>query len=376
MAQGASRGEGTRRWQERGLAVLMRFVACPIDRAATFNVRKDPRAVQEVLSSAQARFVLVHSKRVLGSWHGGRAGLSWWTRQEVLGLAPRAEEEPIYLGPLRNASGALAGCQAFAVDVGALLSEADALAAGPGAEAGPLRWCSGRDLMISDASDDDVAIAGMALAMTGWHVTAKFDGRTGQPTVPVEGGAKRQVQGGSGKLYPRTDPVAIGLIMSADGRRILLGRGHKHPVGMYTCIAGFVDQCESVEEALRREALEEAGVRLGHVELMNSQPWPIGRAGSCELMLGCRAVALDEDIKVNPTELLHARWFTKAEVRKMLVGQHPHGFAVPPPFAIAHHLIRDWAHPPSAWRGIGTPAVACLVGLAVGVLLGRLRSRL
>lgn len=355
----------------------MRFAGCPIDRAATIGLRKDPRALKEVFGGAQARFVLVHSKKVLASWESGKAGLSWWTRQELLRLAPQAEEETIYLGPLRGAGGAAADCEAFAVDVSRAASEEEALAAGKGtAPDATLRWCGGRDLMLLDASDADVAVAGLAIAMTGWHETAQFDGRSGQPTVPVEGGAKRQVKGGSAKSYPRTDPVAIGLIVSSDGRRCLLGRGHKHPPGMYTCIAGFVDQCETVEEALRREALEEAGVRLGHVELARSQPWPIGRAGSCELMIGCRAAALDDEIKVSQAELADARWFARAELRQMLRREHPLGLTVPPPFAIAHHLIRDFAHPPFAWPGLGAPAVACLIGLAAGVLLGRLRPRL
>jgi len=302
---------------------------------------------------------------VLSSAADEAVRLSWWRRGQ---LPARAEERAIYLGPLRAAPGP--GVQAFALDLAPLALEAEALAAGPG-----LRWRSGRELLFTDAADDDVTVAGTALAATRWHAAAAFDGRTGLATEPVEGGAKRQVRGGSGKLYPRTDPVAIGLIVSPDGRRCLLGRGRQHPEGMYTCLAGFVEQCEAAEEALRREALEEAGVRLGHVELVASQPWPIGRAGSCELMLGCRAVALEEALSVNGAELADARWFTRAEVRQMLQGLHPAGLRVPPPFAIAHHLIRDFAAPLGPAGGLWAPAAACLLGLVAGVLIARLRAR-
>mmetsp|Transcript_53508 Transcript_53508/g.148355 ORF Transcript_53508/g.148355 Transcript_53508/m.148355 type:complete len:357 (-) Transcript_53508:59-1129(-) len=351
----------------------MRFVSCPVDRAATISLRRDPRTVRELLESADARFVLVHTKKILGLQQGSSSGVTWWKRPDLLALVPQADDHAVYLGPLRG-PGPLAGHQAFAMDVGTLVSEADVLAAvGPPSPDVALRWWGGRDLMLSDAPDFDVTVAGMALAMTGWHASAKFDGSTGLPTVPIEGGAKRQVEGGTGKLYPRTDPVAIGLIVSKDGQRCLLGRGPKHPPGMYTCLAGFVDQCESVEEALRREALEEAGVRLGPVRLVMSQPWPIGRAGSCELMMGCRAVALQDQIKVNPSELQDARWFTRAEVQQMLRGTHPAKLTVPPSSAIAHHLISSFIAPSAvAGRSVGVPALACLVGLAAGMLLAAL----
>jgi len=303
--------------------------------------------------------------------------LVWLTREQLLGMIPAAfEAEAIYMGPLKGASSSDSppSTEAFALDLGAA-GVAEEKALGP-----DTHWRSGRDLLMSQASDDDVTIAGIALAMTDWHQTAKFDGRTGKSTMAVEGGAKRQVQGGSGKIYPRTDPVAIGLILSSDGQRCLLGRSHKYPPGMYTCLSGFVDQCESVEEALRREAFEEAGVRLTKIELVASQPWPIGRAGSCELMMGCRAVAESDSINVDPAELEDARWFSRSEVQQMLHRRHPAGLFVPPRYAIANLLITEFVESQAKSAPAKFDSVALIVSLGLGFFAGvafaSLRSRI
>merc|ERR1712241_810879 len=98
---------------------------------------------------------------------------------------------------------------------------------------------------------------------------------------------------------------------------------------MYTCISGFVDQGESVEDALQREAAEEIGVQLTSIRLVKSQSWPIGRAGSCELMIGCEAVAACDGFQINPVEIEDARWFTREQAAAMLNGTHAEGLATP-----------------------------------------------
>lgn len=292
--------------------------------------------VKKLREGLCARFIVVHGKRVLASAEDPPS-IAWRSREEVLAAFPQMDEHSIYLGPAAAADGIPAhGLEVFAVDVTGAVSEADC------GWSPPLRWINGRDLMLSSARDFDVSVAGMALAAAGWTETAQFDGRTGRPTLPTEGGMKRKVAESSSKVYPRTDPVAIALIASADRQKCLLVRTPKYPPKMYTCVSGFVDQCESVEEAICREACEETGVELASVELFASQPWPIGRAGSCELMIGCKAVARSSIIQINKGELEDARWFSREEVRQMLKQSHPEGFFVPGPFAIAHHLIRNF----------------------------------
>lgn len=344
----------------------LRFVGRPIDRAATLSIRKDAAAVQRLQEGPGARFLLVHSKRVAVSPSDPPA-VVWWTLEKVRAVDGGADREAIYLGPVVGDS-PVKGCEGFAVDLGPFVAESET----------PLGciWKSGRELMLSDASDTDVTIAGLALGIADWHGTARFDGRTGQPTEPIEGGLKRLAQNGMSKVYPRTDPVAIGLIISPDGRRVLLGRSSKYPKGFYTCLAGFVEQCESVEEAFRREAFEEAGIELASVHLVASQPWPFGRAGSCELMVGCQAVAASDKFKVNSEELEHARWFGREEVLAMLQGTHAESLMTPGKFAIAHHLIGNWAYAQQGTRYATAPVLAGLFGLFLGVVVARFYARL
>ena len=136
--------------------------------------------------------------------------------------------------------------------------------------------------------------------------------------------------------FPRTDPVVI--MLAIDGERCLLGRSGRFAANSWSCLAGFVEPGETIEEAVRREVREEAGVVVGNVKYFRSQPWPFPSS----LMIGCHARAISREITVDRNELEDARWFSRAEVAAMLVGRHPHGLTTPPPVAIAHHLIRAW----------------------------------
>ena len=117
-----------------------------------------------------------------------------------------------------------------------------------------------------------------------------------------------------------------------------MGRAGRFVANMWSCLAGFIEPGESIEEAARRETLEEAGIVCGRVKYFASQPWPFPMS----LMIGCHARATNSDIKVDREELEDARWFTRDETALMFVGQHPDGISIPPPIAIAHHIIRAW----------------------------------
>jgi len=145
--------------------------------------------------------------------------------------------------------------------------------------------------------------------------------------------------------FPRTDPVAIMVV--TDGERCLLGqsRGRLSRTGTYSALAGFVDQAESIEEAVRREVKEEAGIEVGQVRYHSSQPWPFPSS----LMIGCHARALTTDIYIDNEEMTDVRWFTRAAVLSALRGDHP-DLHVPAPIAIAHHLIKAWAAGEVRWE--------------------------
>ncbi|WP_269930905.1 NAD(+) diphosphatase [Aminobacter sp. HY435] len=174
-------------------------------------------------------------------------------------------------------------------------------------------------------------------ALLGWHASHGFCGRCGVATVMRAGGYKRVCTSCGAEHFPRTDPVAIMLTVS--GEKCLLGRGRHFAPGMYSALAGFIEPGETIEAAVRRETLEEAGIRLGRVVYHSSQPWPFPYS----LMIGCFGEALNEDISPDTAELEDCRWFSRSEVRQMIEGTHPLELKVPPRYAIAHHLIRAWA---------------------------------
>jgi NAD+ diphosphatase len=201
------------------------------------------------------------------------------------------------------------------------------------------------DLLVTDLRS--IAVQGLvasehlppiaeAKALLGWHVRHRFCPNCGAPTVAVEGGWKRDCKACKTEHFPRTDPVVIMLAVRSD--ECLLGRSARFASAMWSCLAGFVEPGESIEEAVRREVREEAGIVCGRVAYFASQPWPFPMS----LMIGCHAEALTREITVDPHELEGARWFTREEAALMLLRRHPDGLGTPPPVAIAHHIIRAW----------------------------------
>ena len=186
-------------------------------------------------------------------------------------------------------------------------------------------------------SEADLGALAQAGALLAWHASHRFCSRCGTRSEPRSGGYKRVCPSCQAEHFPRTDPVAIMLAVTRE--RCLMGRGRHFAPGMYSCLAGFVEPGETIEAAVRRETLEESGIRIGRVAYHASQPWPFPYS----LMIGCFGEALDEDIRRDDAELEDCRWFTRAEVLDMLEGRHTGSIFVPPATAIAHHLIRYWA---------------------------------
>lgn len=178
----------------------------------------------------------------------------------------------------------------------------------------------------------------MAKSLVNWHQRHGYCANCGNRTALREGGWKRDCPSCKAEHFPRTDPVVIMLVSSGD--KVLLGRQKHFLPGMYSCLAGFVEAAETVEDAVRREILEESGIRCTDVQYYMTQPWPYPSS----LMVGCTARALNEDIVVDHTELEDARWFDRAEATLMIRREHPQGLAGPHPFAIAHHLLGRWVH--------------------------------
>lgn len=201
------------------------------------------------------------------------------------------------------------------------------------APANPRLWAA-----MSSLNPDELSTYGTARSLVDWHARHRFCARCGNPTVLAKGGWQRTCTNEVCKAdhFPRVDPVTI-MLVEHEGR-LLLGRQPRFPPRRFSTLAGFVEPGESIEEAVAREVLEEAGVAVSKVSYIGSQPWPFPSS----LMIGCHAEALDDVLTIDRTELDDADWFTRAEVEAAMQGQEDARFIAPPPQAIAHHLMKWW----------------------------------
>lgn len=175
-----------------------------------------------------------------------------------------------------------------------------------------------------------------AKAMLQWHMRHRFCANCGAPSAMACAGWKRECPNCKIEHFPRTDPVVI--MLAIDGDRCLLGRQTRFVASTWSCLAGFMEPGETIEDAVRRETREEAGILCGRVRYFATQPWPFPMS----LMIGCHAEATSTEITIDHEELENARWFDRAEAAAMLLRNHPEGLMTPPPIAIAHHIIRAW----------------------------------
>ena len=294
------------------------FVANKIDRAAHFRFHHDKLMAFEGHSATRAYVVYRDSLLVKREGDATRALL---TIDEALKAG--ANPGTIFLG-LRDGA-ALFG-------MGMSQAAAEALAGRDDIALTELRGMA----MQGTIPPDQLGGIAMAKSMVSWHQRHGFCANCGTRTAMREGGWKRECPNCKTEHFPRTDPVVITLVSSGD--KCLLGRQPRFPPGMYSCLAGFVEAAETIEDAVCREVFEESGIRCADVSYYMTQPWPYPSS----LMIGCSARALNEDIVVDHTELEDARWFSREEARLMLQRQHPDGLAGPHPFAIAHHLVGQW----------------------------------
>ncbi|HVH16909.1 MAG TPA: NAD(+) diphosphatase [Myxococcota bacterium] len=293
------------------------FVGSPLDREATR--RRDRDWLEARLADTSSRFLPLWKLQPLVK-HGASRALAWARRDFFADLEPAPE--PVLLGSLGDVAH-------FAVDVSAAARPEESFGIADVARFEDLRG------VVPLLPQDEAAISAQARALVDWHARHGFCAACGGGTRAVCGGAHRVCTECQAEHFPRTDPVAIAIVVQ--GPRCLLGRQRGWPASMYSALAGFVEAGESLEEALRREVKEEAGVQVGDVRYWRSQPWPFPSS----LMLGCIADALSETIRIDPAELEDARWFTREEIAAALAGAAG-PLMVPPPFSIAHQLLRAW----------------------------------
>jgi len=182
---------------------------------------------------------------------------------------------------------------------------------------------------------EELSLLGLAKALAAWHENTRCCGHCGGTTLIKDGGWRRKCWACGQEHFPRTDPVVIMLIADPPNDRCLLGHEARFAENMWSTLAGFIEPGEDIENAVRRETLEETNIQVGEVRFHSTQPWPFPHS----LMIGCIGIAQSSEIKIDPNEIVDARWFPREEVRQMLDGTHPRGLWVPGKQAIARALI-------------------------------------
>ena len=182
-------------------------------------------------------------------------------------------------------------------------------------------------------SREDAGLVVQAQAMAEWHRSHRFCAQCGGPLSVAGGGYVLRCGSCARQHFPRTDPAVIMLV--SDGQRCLLGRQAAWPAGRYSTLAGFVDPGESLEDAVAREVLEEAGVEVTDVTYFGNQPWPFPSS----LMVGFFARAVTTEIDVDGVELESARWFTRDEIRAETGAGT---LVLPGGISISRSLIEAW----------------------------------
>ncbi|MGH2341856.1 NAD(+) diphosphatase [Segnochrobactraceae bacterium EtOH-i3] len=284
------------------------FGGNPLDRCDA--LRPDAAVIAAFAADPAARALLLAGETVLVDPVAGAAGVL-----QAMARVPEGAER-VFLG--RDPAGA----PRFAADLAGL-------------EPADLVPMALRALASDPAADPGVlGMVAQARGVLAWHGTHQFCARCGQPTVAAMAGTRRVCTACAAEHFPRTDPVVIMLVH--DGSDVLLGRAHRFQPNFFSTLAGFMEPGETIEAAVRREVMEETGIRVGRVRYVACQPWPFPSS----LMMGCLAEALSRDITLDPHEMADARWVSAAELAAMLDGTHPDGLTGPKPLAIAHHLMR------------------------------------
>ncbi len=181
----------------------------------------------------------------------------------------------------------------------------------------------------------DAELIATAKAVSAWHDTHGFCARCGAKSEITMAGWQRDCAACGGHHFPRTDPVVIMLITR--GNSVLMGRSPGWPEGMYSLLAGFIEPGETMEAAVRRETFEEAGVEVGAVEYLASQPWPF----PASLMFGAHGHATSSEIKIDPEEIEDAFWVTREEMLETFAGNNPK-MKPAREGAIAHFILLNW----------------------------------
>ena len=293
----------------------------PLDRIGTR--REDHAWIEQQLVNPESLFVPVWRNRNLVAGMDAGAPEAVYISGEIAAKLRMSNGPWAFLGLLQEKA-------VFAVDIGAVDDPLPLLPESLGAfvDLRSVGW---------GVPKPEASVLAHARGLMHWRARHRFCGVCGGVCAIKSSGHMMQCTACEAQHFPRTDPAVIMLVHQGD--RAILGHSTRFPraaprATMYSTLAGFVEPGETLEEAVRREVLEEVGIACGDVHYHSSQPWPFPG----NIMLGFYAEGLSEEITIDPEELTDARWFSKDQMRNA----DQHGFQLPRADSIARRLIEDW----------------------------------
>ncbi|WP_251359231.1 NAD(+) diphosphatase [Kangiella sp. TOML190] len=289
------------------------------------ELRQDPQLLQQLFSGNRIKILPIY-KQVIAAKEDS---LAWLTKDQLTSqIGDLSRHHLIYLGKVENDS--IHYCAYRMPSATALIELAHTV----GAQTYGLRDIA----KILTAQDG--YLANVASALNQWHSSHQYCGFCGAETFASSLGFVRRCSNNDCQKdhFPRTDPAIIVAISHTDENgeeQLLLGRQASWPEKRYSLVAGFVEPGESLEQAVKREALEEAGIEVTNVQYQASQPWPFPQS----VMLGFSATAINQQIQLQDQELEDAGWFSRQKINQLLKQDE---LLLPMEFSISRMLVEQW----------------------------------
>jgi len=295
------------------------FAGNPLDRAS--DRRLDPAWLAQKLAAADSLALAIWNGKPLIEAGPDGPRLAYLPAAMAEDLAG-GHERLLFLGLWKDEA-------VFAVDLEGAVDPA----LGPLQGLGAFEDLRAVSLKLTKA---EAAIAATAKQMFEWRRRHRHCAACGEPSEVADGGWKRKCPACDIEHFPRTDPVVI--MLAVHEGRCMLGRQAAWPAGMFSCLAGFLEPGETIEEACARELMEEAALEATSVRYHSTQPWP----WPSSLMIGLIAEVAHDQAAPDQTELSEVRWFTKQEARDLVAGKLP-GASAPGGMAIGQALVKAWS---------------------------------
>lgn len=184
------------------------------------------------------------------------------------------------------------------------------------------KWIPIRSVFALDKSISPYVSHGLALL--NWRSHTRFCSTCGTPLSDHKAETAKFCIQCNKNIYPQISPCII--VKITNGEKLLLARHSHRNTDVYTCLAGYVEPGETLEECVEREVFEETGIKVKNIKYIESQSWPFPD----QLMIGFSAEYESGNPKLQLEEIQDIMWVTKENLPP-----------IPKPGSLANKLINS-----------------------------------